>query len=206
MGVVPPPLTRFVLQSGMAVMLPVLGLTALLYVLIFIYLNGRQTVGWRRGFWSDLGDSLTVLLPWRWKRLQRDFSTLLAILLDAGIPEAEAVKLAAQGTANQVFIQRARQVIEDLRGGVKLTQAVQRLDGTGEFRWRLTNAVAGQNGFLAALAGWHEALEAKAYQLEQTAAHLVTTAFVLITGVLVGVTVTGIFGLLIAIINEGVLW
>ena len=37
-------------------------------------------------------------LPWRRKRFQRDFSAMLAVLLDAEVPETEAVGLAAEAT------------------------------------------------------------------------------------------------------------
>ena len=57
--------------------------------------------------------------------MQRDFSTMLAILLDSGVPEPEAVALAADGTANTVFRRRAARAVESLRQGVNLTQAVQ---------------------------------------------------------------------------------
>ena len=39
-------------------------------------------------------DRLLFLLAWRRKRLQRDFSTILAVLLDSEVPESEAVTLA----------------------------------------------------------------------------------------------------------------
>ena len=67
--------------------------------------------------------------------------------------------------------------MERLREGVALTEAVQAIDDTGEFRWRLTNAAYGRGGFMAALSGWHEALDAKAYQLEQAASQVITTVW-----------------------------
>jgi type II secretory pathway component PulF len=131
---------------------------------------------------------------------------MLGILLDANVPEERAVALAAGGTANTVFQQRAGRVTAALRAGVKLPEAMRGLDDTGEFRWRLTNASHSGRGFRAALNGWLEALDARAFQQQQAAAHLITTTLVLASGVLVGALVIGTFEALIAIVNTGVLW
>ena len=138
--------------------------------------------------------------------MQRDFSTMLAILLDSGVAEPDAVTLAADCAANGVFRQRAASAVEALKQGLKLTQAVQRMDDSGEFGWRLTNAFHGGAGFLQALAGWHESLDAKAFQQEQAAAHVITTALVLWSGLFVGAVVISVFMFLVSIINAGVLW
>src|SRR6185369_11338781 len=98
-------------------------------------------------------DRFSFHVPWLRKRMQRDFSTMLALLLDGGVPEEKALRLAAESTANRAFIARAGRAREDLRRGVKLTEAVQRLDRAGEFRWRLSNAAGPGHGFGAALAG-----------------------------------------------------
>jgi type II secretory pathway component PulF len=176
------------------------------YVGIFLYVGGPRVVSWLEKVAPTLTDSLIFSLPWRRKRMQRNFSSMLAVLLDAGVPEAEAVALAATSAANRIFQRRAGAVAADLRNGVTLTQAVQRLDDSGEFRWRLANAAQGSGGFLAALSGWHGSLEAQAFQQEQTFAQLATTALVLVNGLLVGVLAVAVFQILIAIINEGVLW
>jgi hypothetical protein len=97
-------------------------------------------------------------------------------------------------------------VVAELERGVKLTEAVRRLDDSGEFHWRLTNATHGSGGFLSALSGWHDALEAKAFQEEQAVAQLITTALVFLNGLLVGILAISVFQILIAIIDAGVLW
>ena len=71
--------------------------------------------------------------------------------------------------------ERARRVVLSLRQGVKLTEALEKLDETGEFRWRLTNALQAGRNFLTALHGWLESLDAKAFQQEQAMAQSVTT-------------------------------
>ena len=149
---------------------------------------------------------LRYALPWRRKRMQRDFSAMLAILLDAGVPEAEALTLAADCTANDIFRRRAARARDALRQGVKLTDAVQMMDDSGEFRWRLTHALRAGGGFFKAIAGWNEALDAKAFQQEQATAQVVTTSLVVLNGILVGFIVVSVFSVLISIINAGVLW
>ena len=173
----------------------------LLWLAAFVYVGGPRIVSWfpflqRIHYW----------MPWRRKRLQRDFSAMLAILLDSGAPEPEAVALAADCTANKIFRQRAARAVDGLKQGLKLTQAVQAMDGSGEFGWRLTNAFHGGGGFFKALAGWHEALDAKAFQEEQAAAHGITSALVLWSGLFVGAIVISVFMLLVALINMVNLW
>jgi len=172
-----------------------------LWLSVFLYIAGP-----RAAFWFPVLDRLYFRLPWRRKRMQRDFSTLLALLLDAGVPEPESLALAADGTANTVFRRRADRAVESLRQGVKLTQAVQSMDDSGEFAWRLANAVHGHAGFLQALAGWHESLDAKAFQQEQAAAHGLTSALVLWSGLYVAAIAISAFMFLTSITNEAVLW
>lgn len=145
-------------------------------------------------------------IPWRRKRLQRDFTAMLGLLLDAEVPECQAVELAAASTANRVFLARAERVAADLREGVKLTDALRHLDDAGEFQWRLRNAAYAKTGFAAALAGWKEALEAKAFQQEQTFSQILTTSLVLLNGVMVALVAVGFFGMFSFLIESAVLW
>ncbi len=173
----------------------------LLWLAALIYIGGPRVVAW-----FPVLERVHYWMPWRRKRLQRDFSTLLAILLDSGVPEPEAVALAADCTANKVFRQHAACAVDDLKRGLKLTQAVQAMDDSGEFGWRLTNAFHGRGGFLQALAGWHESLDAKAFQEEQAAAHGITSALVLWSGVFVGAVVISVFMFLVSLTDAAVLW
>lgn len=156
--------------------------------------------------WLPLWEQGRAALPWNRRRLQRDFSTLLAVALDAGLPEARAVALAGEGTANEAWRARATAAVRELERGAALPEALARLDETGELRWRLANAVHSRGGFLAALAGWIEALEARAFRDEQLTAQAVTTGLVVLNGVLVGLLAAGVFQLLVNIIWTGVLW
>jgi type II secretory pathway component PulF len=105
---------------------------------------------------------------------------MLALLLDANLPEEQAVSLASLSTANVAFQRLGREAVERLRAGMKLPEALQCIDDTGEFRWRLTNAGHGGGRFLAALKGWHDWLHARAYQQEQAAAQTVSTGLLLL--------------------------
>ena len=151
-----------------------------LYFFAILFLGGPRLSSWLQAGVFPLGDWIVLRLPWRRKRLQRDFSAMLALLLDAEVPEERAVLFAAASTANRVFVKRAEKIAAQLRAGVKLTEAIQTLDDTGEFRWRLENAAHFSSNFFRALKGWHESLDAKAFQLEQSAAQTITTALVLV--------------------------
>jgi len=182
-----------------------LSMVAWLIVLLSICLQGAGA--WLRHVpgWTWLSHSFSMRIPWRRRRMQRDFSALLGLLLDAGVPEAEAVRLAAEGTGNSRFQRRADRVVEDLKQGVKLTDAVRWLDDRGEFRWRLRNVSQGQSRFGAALAGWQEALEAQAYRQEQLFSQALSSGFVLLNGLMVGLATVSVFSMLVKI-TELALW
>ena len=164
-----------------------------LYFFAILFLGGPRLGSWLQAGVFPLGDWIVVRLPWRRKRLQRDFSAMLALLLDAEVPEERAVLFAAASTANRVFVKRAEKIAAHLRAGVKLTEAIQILDDTGEFRWRLENAAHFSSNFFRALKGWHESLDAKAIQLEQSAAQTITTALVLVNAFSVCLVCAAIF-------------
>jgi type II secretory pathway component PulF len=201
-----PPILRFLLAHSTLVIAVQFALTGVIWLAVLVYLCGPRGVSWFGPWLKLLSDALNYRLPWRRKRLERDFSAMLAMLLDAEVPEEQAVTLAAQSTDNRVFVRRGERVAQRLREGVALTEAVQAIDDTGEFRWRLTNAAHGRGGFMAALSGWHDALDAKAYQLEQTASQVITTGLVIVNGCVVGLIAAGVFQALTSLIWEGTLW
>lgn len=176
-------------------------LLALVWLATLAYIGGP-----RLSAWFPITDRFRYWLPWKRKRMERDFSSILAALLDSGINESTAVTLAAGCTANRVMQGRAAQVVKNLGLGKPLPEAIREMDEAGEFGWRLSNAAHGQGGFGRALAGWHESLDARAFQQEQAAAHGITTAMVLWNGVFVGTIVISVFMTLVAIINGGLLW
>jgi type II secretory pathway component PulF len=173
-----------------------------LFVAAFAYIAGPRVTGWLQWGGYPLVDWLAWRTPWKRKRLTRTFSATLAVLLDGGVPEAEAVKLAGDCTANEIARRRAARVVAAVQQGTKLQDAVAAFDDRGEFKWRLTNACHARDGFLRALNGWHEALDAKAFQQEEAAAHSITSGLVLFNGAVVALTAVAVFAALIAILER----
>jgi len=208
-GAALPALTRFVLAIGSDLIVLQVIMMLAVWVLTLAYVGGPRLRAWLGRVFpgaATLIDWLFCCLPWRRKRLQRDFSAILAATLDAGVPENEAVRLAGESTANRIFTRRAQNVAILLARGVALSEAIRVLDGSGELKWRLANALHGDGDFVQALAGWHEALDAKAFQLEQTAAQTATTLLVLLNGLIVAAIMIGMFLPLISLLNRITIW
>ncbi len=201
MGVELWPLTQFVFAITPQITVFEILLFLSLICVAVIYIGGPGLVRWFQFRSVPVVDWLTWRIPWKQKQLQRTFSAMLAVLLDGGVPEAEAVRLAGDSTANEICRRRAQQVIAALARGVKLDDAIRAFDHTGEFHWRLTNATHAHGGFLNALRGWHEALDAKAFQQEEAATHALTSGLVILNGLVVALIATAMFGILIAVLN-----
>ncbi len=178
----------------------------LVWCAAFVYVGGPRMLASFEYLLGGLTDRILYALPWRRKRMQRDFSAVLAVLLDAGMTETAALELAGECAANCVFLRGAQRAQAALRDGGRLADAVALIDGTGEFRWRLSQAAGAGSGFFAAIAGWNESLDARAFAQEQASAQLVTTGLVLLNGAFVALVVISVFGMLISIINAGLLW
>ncbi len=195
------PLTRFVFNNTFwLVAFETVVFLALLSVAA-IYIGGPGLVRWFQFRSLPVVDWITWRVPWKQKKLQRTFSAMLAVLLDGGVPEAEAIRLAGDATANEICRRRAQRIVAALAQGVKLDKAVRAFDDSGEYHWRLTNATHAHGGFLAALRGWHESLDARAFQQEEAAAHTVASGLVIMNGVVVGLIATAMFGMLVAILR-----
>jgi type II secretory pathway component PulF len=203
MGVAVWPFTQFVFKLNDAHVL--VGFETILFLgltlVALFYIGGPGMARWFQFRSVPLVDWITWRVPWKQKKLLRAFSAMLAVLLDGGVPEAEAVRLAGESTANAICQSRARRVVAALAGGAKLEDAIRTFDGTGEFHWRLTNAIHARGGFLDALRGWHEALDAKAFQQEEAATHTITSGLVVLNGVVVGLIATAMFGMLVMILK-----
>jgi type II secretory pathway component PulF len=205
-GAMLPAFTRLVFATN-SYFLEILAVVfVFIWVLALAYIGGPRLRAWVHGIFPHLTDRILYSLPWRRKRLHRDFTAVLAILLDAEVPEAEAVRLAADATANFVVQGRAEKVREGLGQGMRLTDAIRRLERAGEFQWRLVNALHRGSGFLKALSGWHDSLDAKAFQQEQIAAQLTTTALVLFNALVVSSIVIAVFLALISLLYSATLW
>ena len=91
-----PAFTRLVFAGNDVFMIIQILIILFLWFALFLYIGGpraREQVTLLLGGWD-------VISPWRMKRLSRDFSAMLAVLLDTGVPEAEAVALAEIGRAH----------------------------------------------------------------------------------------------------------
>jgi len=198
------PLTQFVFVLNDGHIL--IGFEAVLFLALLVvaavYIGGPGLVRWVQFRNVPVVDWITWHIPWKRKKLLRAFSAMLAVLLDGGVPEAEAVRLAGESTANEICRRRARRVMAALEQGAKLAEAVRTFDGTGEFHWRLTNATHAQGGFLRALRGWHAALDAKAFQQEEIATHALTSGLVILNGIVVGLIAIGTFGMLVMLLKH----
>jgi len=205
-GAMLPGFTRALFAGHQYIFLAQIIVILVVWLLTFAYLGGPRAYRWFRFLLPGVPDWIQYHLPWRRKRLQRDFSSMLAILLDAHVPESEAILLAADSTANGIILRRGEKIRARLAQGVKLPEAIRALDDTGELQWRLANALRRGRDFLSALNGWHEALDSKAFQQEQAAAQITTTALVLFNGFIIAAVVIGMFLPLIALLNHMTLW
>jgi type II secretory pathway component PulF len=170
------------------------------------YTGGPRLRRWIATVLPTTCDRLMYRVPWRRKRMRRDFAAMLAMLLDAGVPEATSVQLAAAATANHIFLRRSDVAVQDLQSGRSLPEALRRFDRQAEFSWRLANAAHGPEGFTAALSGWIESLDAKAFQQEQSFSQIVSTSLVLLNGLLVALVVLGVFQIIISVTDKVSLW
>lgn len=169
--------------------------------LVFIYFS-------LSGIWlpSPMEDWLDYHFPWRKTRMRRQFCSVLGLLLDAHVHEATALQLAAESTRNRKFMREVEGAIEQLKQGLKLNDALARIDDGSQFKWRLGNAAYEQFGFNRSLTGWIETLDAKAFQQEQSALQIFSSAIVVLNGIAVCLITVGLFSLLISFLNTTLLW
>ncbi|HEV8544559.1 MAG TPA: type II secretion system F family protein [Verrucomicrobiae bacterium] len=187
----------------------IVGYLSLGLCVLFLFIgaiSGPRSSGNARSKWLFLRDRFAYALPWRNKLLKRDFSLILAFLLDAEMPEAQALERAGEGVGN-LFVQwKARRAAKKLGSGLALSRAMSGFDEDGQLQWRLATAAQSGIGFVRALYGWHETLEGEASRQEETAAHLTSTALLILNGAAVACVMIAIFSVFIAVINTAVLW
>ena len=151
-------------------------------------------------------DSILHRFPWRRRRMQRDFTAMLGLLLDAHVPEEQAIRIAAEAAANESFRQRAERAVERLRQGVALPKALCATDDSGEFQWRLRTAFHLRGSFATALAGWHDSLDVKAALGAHAASRFTLAALVLFASLIAGSMAVAVFQVLTGIVMEIALW
>lgn len=148
-------------------------------------------------------DNLTVLLPWTRLRLKRDFSAMLALLLDAGVPEEQAVRRAAEATGNPVIAGMGGRMAADLRSGTALPKAILKRGLDRSFSWTLVNCLRSGRDFFAALRSANDAMSLRAERLEQQAAGATVAFVTLLNGAVIALCVIGLFHVFISIM-EGI--
>jgi type IV pilus assembly protein PilC len=202
MNVSLPFLTRAVFQYWPQMVLAEVVLFLVLVAGVVIFIGGPALVNRLQFRWFPVADWIGWRVPWKRKESQRTFSAMLAVMLDSGVPEAEAVRLAGEATANEICRRRAARVVAALGQGAKLQEAIRIFDDASEFHWRLRNGLHRQGGFLTALRGWHQSLDARAYQQQEAATQFFTCALIVFNGIVVGLVATGMFGALISILKK----
>lgn len=197
------------------------GLRSTLFVVVFVLQIvmtlsllgfGFLYVGspWIRRYLQPKGlpfmDWFALRIAWCRHRILRDFGRLLALALDSGLPEAEAVQMAAQGTGNRMVLRRAGAVVDALSQGVSLEAACTRLLSGPELSWRLGLAARSKGGFHAALCSWWESLEMRAHRQQETASQIAASALVLVSGVSIGSLCFSLLLPIVRIIEQTLLW
>ncbi|MBW8864241.1 MAG: type II secretion system F family protein [Verrucomicrobia bacterium] len=195
------PLSNFVFAIAPQLVMFEAALFLALATVALFYIGGPGLMRWFQFRSVPIVDWIAWRIPWKHKKLLRAFSAMLAVLLDGGVPEVEAIKLAGECTANEICRRRTWRVLDALASGTKLNDAVRTFDKTGEFHWRLTNAIHARGGFMEALHGWHEALDAKAFQEEEATTHTVTSGLILLNGLVVALIAIAMFGVLVMILK-----
>lgn len=194
------PLPRFtqgVFDFASVGALVLLGLVPILLGVLF----GR-TAGSRLGMVGL--DALRLLLPWNRLRARRDFAGLLALQLDAGVREADAVERAARATGNRRIQRRAQRALGDLAAGKTLPEALTRIDSAPGFNWRLRSALGRPGSISVALHHWILDLDEQARARELVAGQLVASGILLTHATIIAAVVVAIFLTLIHFI-EGAL-
>ncbi len=149
--------------------------------------------------WFDWFDGL---VPWHRQRTQRRFAQLLAMGLDLGAGEADALAAAAAGTGNAVWRRRAGFAAKAMEQGSPLDVAVGSVDRTPEFRWRLATALRRPQWAMESIRGWLDDLEARAERNEAMAGQSFLSFVVLANAVLVGFAAAAVFSFLIAVMER----
>lgn len=199
------PLTRFATQYSWWLSVIYAMLVVGIGSAFIAYLSGPKLFRRSPGRFRKFLERLRFEPLWQRHRLLRDFSLQLALLLEAGLPEAVAVEHAGRGTPSYRFQRDCEGIRAKLVAGIALPEALGEL-GRAQFAWRFRNAAHGGRGFVEALRGWHEALEAEATRSEDVAAHLISSAMVIFNGVMVGLMVCAVFIALTNVVNEAALW
>jgi hypothetical protein len=151
-------------------------------------------------------DRIRLRLPWHRLRAQRDFASMLAVQLDAGTPEIEAVRNAAAATGNAHIRDRAESVAGLLVAGTPLPEAIHPIDSHSAFTWRLRNGLQRPGAVTASIAGWIDTLHERARRMEVAAAQTFGIGLLVLNAAAVSCVVITLFSCLILITEKALLW
>ncbi len=179
-----PDLLIQIYESGLMLLVPVFLISVMIFLTV-LHLFNFSAAHNTKMYMNKLYSFISWLLPWRRNRIKRNFMWILCDLLDSGISEVEAIKIAAEATKNSLVCSRARKAISDLEKGQPLAQALRRFDCRADLAWRVENAAHGSSSFRETLEGWTNHLSALAYKQQQAAFYYFFSAMMLINGCLV---------------------
>ena len=179
-----PDLLIQIYDSGLMLLVPAFLISIMIFLTVSHLFNFSAAHNTKM-FMNKLYSCIAWLWPWRRNRIKRNFIWILCDLLDNGISEAEAIKVAAEATKNSLVCNRAKKAIRDLEKGQPLAQALRRFDRRADLAWRVENAAHGSSSFRETLEGWTSHLSALAYKQQQAAFYYFFTAIMLINGLLV---------------------
>ena len=171
-------------DSGLMLLVPAFLISLMIFVTVSHLFNFSAAHNTKM-YMNKLYSCIAWLLPWYRNRIKRNFIWILCELLDNGISEAEAIKVAAEATKNSVICNRAKKATSDLEKGQSLAQALRRFDRRADLAWRVENAAHGGSAFRETLEGWTSHLSALAYKQQQSAFYYFFTTMMLINGLLV---------------------
>jgi len=125
---------------------------------------------------------------------------MLAVLLDGGVPEGEAVWLAGDCTANEICRHRARLVLAALERGINsMTPSAPRQQR------RISLAVderdARARRIFERVARLARGARRQSLSTGGGSAHAITSGLVILNGVLVALIATGMFGIALMALN-----
>ena len=170
--------------SGIFLIIPIIfGCLIILFLVShFLGISVTHNTG---SYMNRVFSHLSWSLPWRRNRIKRNFIWILCELLDSGISEVNAIKVAASATKSSVVSNRCNKAVKDLEKGQSLAQALRQLDRRADLSWRVENAAHGGSSFRETLEGWTGHLSALAYKQQQSAFYYFFTAMMLFNGLFV---------------------
>jgi hypothetical protein len=184
---------------------PILVLTAAVLSVVMLLIANDRFTGLGRFIPLPRLLELKMLLPWVRLRMKRDFAAMLALLLDAGVPEESAVLRAAEATDSRVIAGMGRRMANDIRNGSGLPNAVMKRGLDRSFAWTLTNCLRAGRDFFVSLRSANNAMSLRAERLEQQAATGTVILFTLMNGTIVALCAIWLFHCFVRLIEEAAL-